>query len=81
MRPIVNDLLKLWEVGMLVKTPLHPNGRRIRVVLVCVVCDVPAAHKLGGFGSHSHTFFCTRCFVKLDDKQTMSALVKDGKAI
>ncbi|KAK0439731.1 uncharacterized protein EV420DRAFT_1486184 [Desarmillaria tabescens] len=47
-----------------------PEGRLVRVALVALVCDKPAAHKLAGFGSHSHTNFYTLCWVKQSDKAT-----------
>ena len=49
----------LWRKGAIIRTPLFPNGRRIRVILVGVFCDKPAAHKVGGFASHSTFHFCT----------------------
>lgn len=78
MRIFVNELIRLWETGFVMATPKYPEGRLIRVVLVCVICDKPAAHKVGGFGSHSHTFFCTKCWIKQSDKRTPAAYQKDG---
>jgi len=40
---------------------LNGVGRLVRVILTAVVCDKPAAHKMGGFASHSHNHFCTLC--------------------
>lgn len=60
MKILINELLRLWANGVVIKTPRYPLGRRVRVILVAVVCDKPAAHKLGGFGSHAHRFFCTK---------------------
>jgi hypothetical protein len=52
MRIIVNELLRLWKDGFLINTP---EGQfLVRVLLLCVCCDKPAAHKMGGFGGHSH---------------------------
>ncbi len=79
MRVLVNELIRLWKYGAVIPTPSHPNGRRIRVILVGVVCDKPAAHKLGGFGSHSHTFFCTRDWISQLFKATIEAFWKNGK--
>ncbi|KAL1940756.1 hypothetical protein VTO73DRAFT_7797 [Trametes versicolor] len=73
MRPIVSDLLRLWRDGIMIKTPLYPEGRCVRVALIAVVCDKPAAHKMGGFGSHSHTFFCTQDWITQSDKATSAA--------
>ena len=77
LRPMVSDLLRLWRDGIKVPTescpegmPFSPciqdhvlirTGHLVCVILVAVVCDKPAAHKVGGFGSHFHTNFCTLC--------------------
>lgn len=78
MRVVVNELLQLWEKGIMVRTARHPEGRLVRVALVSICCDKPAAHKLGGFGSHSHTHFCTRDWIKQKDKGTAKAFEHDG---
>ncbi|KZP21905.1 hypothetical protein FIBSPDRAFT_739745 [Athelia psychrophila] len=77
MRLTVNQLLDLWENGIMVRTHRYPEGRLLRVALVGICCDKPAAHKLGGFGSHSHTYFCTRCWITKSDKPTPAAF-EDG---
>lgn len=77
-RVYVNELIHLWENGFTAYTPKHPQGRRVRVILICICCDKPAAHKLGGFGSHSHTFFCTRCWIKQTDKANPAAYKPGG---
>ncbi|THU81127.1 hypothetical protein K435DRAFT_823486 [Dendrothele bispora CBS 962.96] len=79
LRILVNELLRLWRHGIIVKTTKHPHGRLVRIILVCVICDKPAAHKLGGFGSHSHTFFCTRCWIKLSEKATAAAFQQNAQ--
>jgi hypothetical protein len=61
-------------------TAKFPGGRLIRVILVCVVCDKPAAHKLGGFGSHAHRFFCTRCWVDQKSKATAKCFEANGQS-
>ncbi|THU85280.1 hypothetical protein K435DRAFT_806048, partial [Dendrothele bispora CBS 962.96] len=78
MRPFINELLRLWKDGIRVVTPKFPEGRLVRVALVAVVCDKPAAHKLGGFGSHSHTHFCTMCWISQGDKGSAQAFVENG---
>ncbi|KAF8131720.1 hypothetical protein K438DRAFT_1788225 [Mycena galopus ATCC 62051] len=78
MRVIVDELLRLWRDGVWVQTPNHPLGRLKRIILVGVICDKPAAHKMGGFGSHSHQFFCTRCWIRQQDKATKAAFEKNG---
>lgn len=78
LRIFVNELLQLWQHGFIATTPKHPEGILVRVILVCVACDKPAAHKVGGFGSHSHTFFCTRCWIQQSEKATAAAFQADG---
>ncbi|KAF8835076.1 hypothetical protein BDN67DRAFT_992532 [Paxillus ammoniavirescens] len=57
------------------------NPRRlVRVILVAVVCDKPAAHKIGGFSSHSHTNLCTCCWITQADKDKARAFMKDAFA-
>jgi hypothetical protein len=53
-------------------------GRLVRVILVAVVCDKPAAHKIGGFASHSHTNFCTLCWISVLDKGKPTAFQNEG---
>ncbi|KIN99861.1 hypothetical protein M404DRAFT_108845, partial [Pisolithus tinctorius Marx 270] len=79
LRPIVSDLLRLWRDGIRVSTPSSPNGRLVRVVLVAVVCDKPAAHKISGFGSHSHTYFCHDCWISKANKDKAEAFVWDAR--
>lgn len=78
LRIFVNELLRLWQDGFCVPTPSCPEGRRVRVILAGVCCDKPAAHKLGCFGSHSHTYFCTCCWIKQSDKASPEAFKFDG---
>lgn len=56
-------------------------GRLVRVVLVAVVCDKPATHKISGFGSHEHTNFCTYCWISQADKDKARTFMKDGKSL
>ncbi|KAL1936999.1 hypothetical protein VTO73DRAFT_2039 [Trametes versicolor] len=79
-RVLVNELIRLWHHGIILPTHKHPRGRRIRVILVGVFCDKPAAHKLGGFGSHAHTFFCTRDWISQKFKATCAAFIKGAFA-
>ncbi|KAI0349431.1 hypothetical protein OH77DRAFT_1580440 [Trametes cingulata] len=75
---IVSGLLRLWRDGVIILTHTHPNGHRVRVILVGVFCDKPAAHKMGGFGSHAHTFFCTRDWITQGIKATLAAFTHGG---
>jgi hypothetical protein len=78
LRIYVNELLRLWKMGVRIPTPSCPEGRLVRVILAGVCCDKPAAHKLGGFAGHSHTYFCTCCWIKQNEKATPAAFAKDG---
>jgi hypothetical protein len=55
LRVWVNELLRLWRHGFIAYTKNHPFGILVRVILVCIICDKPAAHKFGGCGS-THSF-------------------------
>lgn len=80
-RILVNELLRLWRNGVVLPTYCDARGRHVRVILVGVFCDKPAAHKLGGFGSHAHTFFCTRDWITQGLKATARAFVKAGECL
>ena len=54
-------------------------GCLVHFVLVAVVCDKPAAHKIGGFASHSHNNFCTLCWVLACDKAKAAAFQDGGE--
>ncbi|KIO00975.1 hypothetical protein M404DRAFT_29181 [Pisolithus tinctorius Marx 270] len=76
--PIISDLLCLWQHSIRVPMPSSPGGRLTRVVLVTVVCNKPAAHKIGGFSSHSHTNFCHNCWISQAQKDKAAAFVPDA---
>ncbi|RDX44513.1 hypothetical protein OH76DRAFT_1096267 [Lentinus brumalis] len=78
LRVIVNELLRLWRHGVDVVTPQHPHGRRMRVILVGVFCDKPAAHKVGGFASHSHNYFCMQDWIPQSLKATVAAFTRSA---
>ena len=61
-----------------VHTYSYNVGRLVRVALVAVVCDKPAAHKIGGFASHSHTYYCTDCWICISSKGDVSAFQHRG---
>ncbi|EIW82014.1 hypothetical protein CONPUDRAFT_72351 [Coniophora puteana RWD-64-598 SS2] len=46
----------------------RPLGRHVHVILVAVVGNKAAAHKVGGYGSHSHTNFDTLCWISISNK-------------
>lgn len=55
LRPLVDDLINLWRVGV------HVRSKIVKAALLCVACDLPAAHKVCGFLSHSSHHACSRC--------------------
>jgi hypothetical protein len=79
LRLIVSNLLCLWKHGIKIPTPSCPDGRLVWVILIAIVCDKPAAHKLAGFASHSHTYYCTECWICSQDKMNQSAFERGSK--
>ncbi|EPQ59021.1 hypothetical protein GLOTRDRAFT_35006, partial [Gloeophyllum trabeum ATCC 11539] len=77
-RLLVNELLRLWKIGIKIKTRRYPDGRLTRVALVGIICDKPAAHKMGGFGSHSHRYFCTLCWIEHNERNSAAAFMKNA---
>lgn len=62
LRPLVNELLQLWKVGyFLTRTSTRAAGRLVRVALIPLICDLPAARKTGGFMGHRAHIFCSFC--------------------
>ena len=59
---------------------LTETGRLVCVILVAAVCDKPAAHKIGGFASHSHTKFCTLCWITTHEKDKSAAFWAGGES-
>ncbi|KIJ13114.1 hypothetical protein PAXINDRAFT_181417 [Paxillus involutus ATCC 200175] len=45
LKVVVDDLLELYTHGVRYHTPLYPQGRLVRVVLLGVVCDHPAMYQ------------------------------------
>ena len=58
LRPLVDELKRLWEG---VTLTLKGRHRVVRAAISCLACDVPAARKLGGFLAHNSKFGCSRC--------------------
>ncbi|EMD34886.1 hypothetical protein CERSUDRAFT_75776 [Gelatoporia subvermispora B] len=75
MDEFVSDLLDLYRNGITVKTLLHPDGRLVRVVIVCQSCDHPALCRMSGFADHScNTCFCTQCHIPRAKLSTQDGL-------
>src|SRR5271168_4068380 len=54
--------MDFWDPGVrFSRTDGYRLGRLVRCAIACVVCDLPAARKTSGFGSSSHSQFCSVC--------------------
>ncbi|KEP45885.1 transposase family tnp2 protein, partial [Rhizoctonia solani 123E] len=63
LRPMVDELLELWNDGMNIKSECkYMLTILCHVALVACACDSPAARKLGGFGGTGSTYPCTACW-------------------
>ncbi|KZT31886.1 hypothetical protein SISSUDRAFT_1072597 [Sistotremastrum suecicum HHB10207 ss-3] len=66
--PLVDDLLQLWDPGVWYSsTPQNPDGCLVKAASVPLVCDLPAARRVGGFAGHSATCFCAYCALQKSD--------------
>jgi hypothetical protein len=75
MEDYVDDLLNLYENGIVIQTPRFPNGRRVRIILIAVCCDHPAMCRVCGFGDHrKEEGFCSRCKISHKDLRTEAAM-------
>ncbi|KAA1479913.1 hypothetical protein DENSPDRAFT_789672 [Dentipellis sp. KUC8613] len=82
MKNLVDDLIRLYEDGIFVKTPLYPQGQRIRVALIAVCCDHPAMCKVCGFGDHrKEEGFCSRCHIRHSQLRTKEAMTNGEKLL
>ena len=53
LKPLVDELIEFWD-GVIITDTLLPGGMfMVRVALLALCCDVPAATKWGGFADHS----------------------------
>lgn len=78
-RRFVTDLVNLYDNGIVIKTPLYPEGRRVRVALVAVCCDHPAMCRISGFADHrKESMFCTRCQLTHSELHTTAAMRDSG---
>jgi hypothetical protein len=71
LRPLIDDLLCCWHPGVtLMKSFLNRGfGAIIRVALIPLVCDLPAARKAAGFAGHGFNIgaFCSFCLQSFND--------------
>jgi len=67
-RPVVDDLLKLWFDGIyLTSTHKYPHRRQVKAALIPLICDLTAARCVAGLGSHASGHFCSECLLHLRD--------------
>ncbi|KAF7346894.1 hypothetical protein MVEN_01441600 [Mycena venus] len=72
---VVDDLIMLYDDGIIINPPEHPNGIRLRVALIAIIADHPAMCKLCGFADHRHNEApCTKCEVPRDERFSEKAL-------
>ena len=58
LKPAVDELLKLWDGHTFCQ---HFKSFFVRVALLCIACDVPAARKVAGFMAHNAKRGCSWC--------------------
>src|ERR1043165_9232205 len=46
--PIIDELLEFWSGVNLPSSEDHPEGKKIRLAVICCANDIPAARKLCG---------------------------------
>lgn len=71
LKPLVTELLDLWHYGVTCKQ------KKIRAALLCVACDLPAAHKVCGFLGHSSSH-CSRCIQKFPYSDLFKKVMHGG---
>ncbi|KII83669.1 hypothetical protein PLICRDRAFT_180270 [Plicaturopsis crispa FD-325 SS-3] len=65
---VVDDLIMLYEKGLVYRSQKYPQGRRARVALIGIVCDHPAMCKMCGHADKSHKVApCPKCKVPLSE--------------
>ncbi|KAK3744047.1 hypothetical protein QZH41_011920 [Actinostola sp. cb2023] len=62
LQPLVNELIDLWDGVILDTSSVSVGITKVRVALLAICCDIPAARKCGGFAGHSARKGCNRCF-------------------
>ncbi|CAK5277777.1 unnamed protein product, partial [Mycena citricolor] len=79
--PLVDCFVRLWHCGVrFTETCEYALGRLVRCAIVAFVCDLPAARKISGFASASHTHFCTVCKCTRDTVEERKAAQGDKAA-
>ena len=62
LQPLVEELKEFWAPGVRLCTAESPKYRvLVRLALMCVACDIPAARKCCGFKGHGANLGCSKC--------------------
>ncbi|KAI9056595.1 hypothetical protein FKP32DRAFT_1542724, partial [Trametes sanguinea] len=66
---IVDELLEFWDPGVSYsQTARAPFGRLVRLALIPVICDLPAARQVAGLASYNHSYaLCSCCTLEQDE--------------
>ncbi|OSD00157.1 hypothetical protein PYCCODRAFT_1371822 [Trametes coccinea BRFM310] len=66
---IIDELLEFWDPGVsYTQTAKAPYGRLVRLVVIPLVCDLPAARQVAGLGNFNQLHaLCSCCTVRFDD--------------
>ena len=61
LRPLVSELLEFFDGAQM---SVNDEGMtcKIRCVLLCVACDIPASRKVCGFWGHMANLGCSKCY-------------------
>ncbi|EIE90280.1 hypothetical protein G6F46_012411 [Rhizopus delemar] len=60
LKPLVDELLVLYN-GVVMPTYQNSNGEVVRVALMSINCDMPAARKVAGYMGTMATKACNKC--------------------
>lgn len=59
---VVDDFLPFWSPGVrFSRTAVHPEGRLVNIVIICLIMDLLAARQVAGIGFPKHSLFCSCC--------------------
>ena len=72
LKPLTDELTDLWDDGLTIE------NEKFYVALICIACDRPAAHKIGGFLGHSSSHACSYCIKHFPYNKTMKKLDYSG---
>ena len=58
LRPLVEELLELWDG---VEMVVEGHNKIVRCAILCIACDIPAGRKLCGLPWYTSHYACSRC--------------------